>query len=89
MFFGGHIRIRNFGAPRRTQWDWSVSSNNAITFLKLVYPYLILKKGQADVAFRYQEAINRRRKLGQHRLTEGEKAIQEAEYLILRNLKKV
>jgi len=88
MFFGGGIRRRNLPPPRKMQWDWQIHGENAISFLKAIYPYMILKKGQADIAFKFQEAIYKRKTENRYRLTEEEKVVQEAEYILLRNLKK-
>jgi len=41
----------------RNGYLWQVSARKAMGLLVMVYPYLILKKPQADVAFDFQETI--------------------------------
>ena len=88
MYFGGGIRERNLPPPRKKQWDWQIHGENAIAFLKDIYSYMVLKKNQADVAFRFQASIRDRKNANRYRLTDKEKIVREAEYILLRNLKK-
>jgi len=87
MHFGGSLRRRNLPLPRQNQWEWTVRSNVAALFLKDVYPYIILKKGEADVALKFQEAMHTIG-VGRKRLTEEETAIREAQHILLSNMKK-
>jgi hypothetical protein len=55
--YGGSIyqspsRIRN-GKSTRIMYQWQLASASAGAFLKAVYPYLVIKKEQADIAFAY------------------------------------
>lgn len=37
-------------------YEWSVSSQNALSLLHQIYPYLRIKRLQAEVAFRYEQS---------------------------------
>lgn len=39
--------------------EWNVSGRNAIDFIKRIYPYLKIKRLQADVAFKFGETIDK------------------------------
>ncbi len=82
--FGGGCRRRNLPSPRQNQWEWTTLSRMAYSFLKAIYPYLRLKKSEADVAIEFQEAMHTSPK----RLTEKELAIREAQRILLSDLKK-
>ena len=41
----------------RTGYQWCASSKGAVELLWLIYPYLNIKKEQADVAFKFQETM--------------------------------
>lgn len=60
-------------------WRWTISSNRALDCLKLLYPYLRLKKPQAELAIKFQEA---RRGSG-YSLTDEEKAVDEAQKIVM------
>lgn len=63
----------------KKQWKWSLSSNMAMEFLKLVYPYLRIKKPQAEIAIEFQ---SQRRGSGHH-LTDEQRAVAEAHRLLM------
>lgn len=49
--FGGHVRQRK--TPYGITWTWTLTSHWAvIDFLINLYPYLIVKKKQADAAYK-------------------------------------
>jgi len=54
--FGGHIVKGGGGHVKRQQayWIWVVSSTQALTFLKRLYPYLRIKKEQAKLGIEFQ-----------------------------------
>lgn len=57
--FGGNTMYnKDRGDKNNDIHMWQTSSSNAIDFLKFVYPYLIIKKYQAETAFRFQETIS-------------------------------
>jgi hypothetical protein len=49
---GGRIRQRKDGA-----YTWQINGKKALDFLALIYPYLLLKKQQAQAAMDFQRLI--------------------------------
>ena len=83
LAFGGCVSCEYYKSPtRKPLWQWIVVSNKALDFLKLIHPYLRLKKPQAEIAIKFQEARRG------HHATEGERAIAEAEMIIMHSLNK-
>lgn len=78
--FGGHFRKRRQYKLYRPVYCWQVSSKSAGEFLKLLFPYLLLKKPQAELAFRFQA----RRHSGGRRLTAEERVLDEANYTLMK-----
>ena len=76
--FGGSIlsRFREPDKKRKLTWDWAVSYIKAKDFLKAVYPYLIIKKKQAELGIKFQEQSvrirNNRKRLTLKELTRRE-----------------
>jgi len=77
----GHYSCEKIKRNREI-YTWSIVGNKAVDFLKTIHPYLRLKKPQAEIAIRFQE--NRNHKTS--RLTGGEKAVMEAERILISNL---
>ena len=50
--FGGQYRPRKHKPGHRTCYVWLVTGKSERLFLEAVYPYLIIKRRQADLAFR-------------------------------------
>jgi hypothetical protein len=67
--FGGRYRTaKPYGVRKRVQYHWRVSNDLAIDILKLIYPYLITKKRQAALAFKFRKvAVQTAWKRGLHR----------------------
>lgn len=90
--FGGHLihSRRSLKNPNLCDiWQWRATCQNAMRCLEIIYPYLILKKPQIDLAFKLQsgkQTIHRCSKY--HIRSEAELAIEEAEYLLMKNLNK-
>jgi hypothetical protein len=86
--FGGRIQKRKYKKPEwRDCFAWELSSTRAYDFLKCVYPYLILKKAQADLAFDFQE--NQSTYDGSNRkLSDKELSIREAQRILMQDLKR-
>jgi len=61
--FGGCICEGNKLDSRHKKrcWTWSIASHQAYGFLKKIYPYLIIKKAEVDIAFEFQEGLNGRK----------------------------
>jgi hypothetical protein len=52
--FGGSIYQVKVEGNRKPRWTWNIACKQALVFIKLIYPYLKLKKPQADIAIRFQ-----------------------------------
>ena len=84
--FGGSIVYRPSleDSNHKPSWVWRLTANKALRFLNLVYPYLRLKKPQADLAIKFQSP-----RLGQgHHPTEEQRAVEEAQKIIMHGLNK-
>ena len=93
MAFGGYIHRRRRPDPKhRDVYTWSVGYGAAADFLKIILPFLKLKKPQAELAIKFQsERIHTRGqtgKLGNAFKTEQAKVVDEAEYILMRSLKR-
>jgi len=53
--FGGSVTHRKRNKNYREMWDWDLSCNKAKEFLKLVLPYLKVKKKQVEIVINFQE----------------------------------
>ncbi len=83
LSFGGCVSCSSrIGSNNKPLWQWIVSCNMALNFLELIYPYLKLKKPQAEIAIRFQKLRRR------HHLTDGEIAIAEAQSIVMASLNK-
>ncbi len=55
MQFGGAVVHNISKNPKhKDRWSWHIPSKQASEFLKLVLPYLQLKRPQAELAIKYQ-----------------------------------
>ena len=90
--FGGSVRqnlsVTKRIPPQKPFWVWRVSAALAYNFLKIIYPYLHLKREQARIALEFQEARKQHRNLGQRPNTEEEIALQEVQRILVKGLKK-
>ena len=86
--FGERIQKRKHNKPEwRDCYAWELSSNRAYDFLKCVYPYLALKKPQADLAFEFQK--NQSNYAGSNlKLNDKELSIREAQRILMQDLKR-
>jgi len=64
-------------------WKWSISGKLALVFLQLIFPYLRLKRLQAEIAIKFLEDRQPR-----HNSTETELAVAEAQRILMSNLNK-
>ena len=83
--FGGSVSLRK--ARQRgwkPQWRWSIANRKVLPFLKAIRPYLILKKAEADLAIKFQEA---RVYWGGHGKPIEVLAVEEAQRLLMHQLK--
>lgn len=83
LCWGGRVTLRKMEKVNYLpQWNWVVRRAQAVEVLKAILPYLKIKKRQAEVAIGFQS----RRHIWSK--TDKEKVLDEAEYILLRNLKK-
>lgn len=60
--FGGYIHIRKRPNPKWSDaYEWKISVNKALDFLKNIEPYLIVKKERAKIAIEFQELKKRKK----------------------------
>lgn len=69
----------------KDKWMWMIGGNKALAFLKLIYPYLRLKRGEAELGIEFQERAKYQRG---EALQAGRNAIQEAQYILMKELKR-
>lgn len=55
--FGGRITQNSIRKNQQTCFSWRMSTKEACAFLKIIYPYLKIKKQQADIAIHFQSEI--------------------------------
>ncbi len=57
--WGGYVRRvpENEKLNRREQWHWGLSANKALRFLDDIFPYLVVKRRQAQLARRFQRYV--------------------------------
>ena len=78
--FGGRLTHNAEQHTKRNQrtWRWRASSNEACAVLKILLPYLIVKKEQAQLAIEFQVHINIHPRKGNQVLSDEELAWREA-----------
>lgn len=83
--FGGTVQERKSHPSHiKDQWAWVIYNSGATDFLKLILPYMNLKRPQAELAIKFQNQKNQR----QGRiLTPEEVAVSEAQKILMHNLK--
>ena len=92
--FGGCLRMERkdkYHNKYNKLWSWTLSCHKALVFLNAVYPFLKLKRAEAELAMQFQE----NKVSGAHQGHRGnvpktpeQLAIEEAQYILMRNLKK-
>ena len=84
LAWGGSIYLHK---SKKTKWSdawcWTIQTNMAVEFLRIILPYLNLKRPQAELALSFQE-VHRRR--GNYK-TEAQLAIEEAQYILMKQMK--
>lgn len=84
LSFGGGTFFDEHIGNRKDQWVWFLTGNKALPFLELVLPYLRLKKPEAELAIHFQSV----RKGRGRAMNDGERALAEAQRILMANLKK-
>ena len=84
--WGGAVRLRVTHTKENKNWsdvwDWTLQTKQAVNMLKLISPYLNLKKPQAELAIKFQK-----RKVPGINLSDERKAVEEAEFLLMKSMK--
>ena len=82
--FGGKVSERSkLRITRQRTWDWHIERGHAGDFLKLILPYLHLKKPQAEVGIKFQNARGRHAT----RHSDERRAVAEAQRIVLQTMK--
>lgn len=59
--FGGHTMFcsgkRSYDTGRYTRWEWKVGARSAADFLKAIYPHLVVKRLEAEVAIAFHASM--------------------------------
>lgn len=86
--FGGYITRRSSKNKKwQDSWNWVITANQALGFLKIIMPYLRLKQAEAELAIKFQEGRNKRGNRGSRGLTEAERILEETQRKLLRGMK--
>ena len=92
--FGGSIRAetRHLKPNWRVSWTWHIASVKARSFLETIEPYLVLKYEEVELAIRFHLSQSKRSKMrskfgGPIPFTDEERAIREAQMILLKSLK--
>jgi LAGLIDADG DNA endonuclease family protein len=88
--FGGNlihgIRKRSYDRGTYSMWYWWLGASKAAEFLKLIQPFLIVKRQEADVAIEFDGTMNRARK---HSTTPAVKKLRQAAFDKIRQIRLV
>lgn len=71
QLFGGYLTKPRISSKKskRLSRDWKATNGTALEFLKLVYPFLRIKKRQAALAFKFRKMMDQTfRKHDVHRI---------------------
>ena len=81
---GGIILLKTRTVRQMPCWQWQISYKKASDFLKLIVPYMHIKKPQAELGIKFQEAKGR----STHGLTDKERALEEAQKILMQTMKR-
>jgi len=85
--FGGTKYVTQHDPKWKPVWNWHIEANKAYEFLKLVLPYLHLKKPQAELAIEFQERKKAQPHYGQYcPKPDAEYALEEAQAILSHQL---
>ena len=82
--FGGSVKSKKESFKKQRLWRWSLAERQAEIFLKVITKYLIIKRAQAELALQFMACKNQRGE----RLTEEHRALEEAQMILMRSLKR-
>ena len=86
LSFGGCVSKSQKAGNRKLQWQWFISGNKALSCLNTIYPYLHIKRAQAEIAIKYQS--NRCHKRGRRQSVREDNVLAEAQYILMASLNK-
>jgi hypothetical protein len=92
--FGGSVCLKKkWLVNQKQQWIWDLSTKQASEFLKLILPYLRLKKPQAELAISFQSRRKYRgnpnwKIKGKRRMSDAEIALDEADKTLMHSYNK-
>ena len=89
--FGGYVGLdqRKARPHHLPAWRWQVTGKYAYELLRVILPYLHLKRPQAELAIKFQEAKMRRgHRRGRTGMTAEERVIEEAQHILMKEAKK-
>ncbi len=61
--FGSGYRTKWLNGNNRTQFEWRATANDAIRVLKILLPYLVVKREEAEIAIKFHELVWRKSKI--------------------------
>ena len=85
FYFGGKVYLRP-SIEYRQQWMWEVNNKKAVPFLRLILPYLKLKKSEAELAIEFQTNRLNSGYKGEGEM-ETQQVLEEAQRILLSNMK--
>ena len=87
--FGGKIYIKPAHRGRKVCYQWQIWGKSALDFLKVIVPFLQIKRPQAELAIAFQERkearLRKPRQIGSWRFrrTEEEQALDEVDAMLM------
>ena len=85
--FGGSIRYQKPRAEKwQQQWYWCIRSYQALEFLKIILPYLRLKKAEAELGIKFQS--EKKWVGGRNKKSAESLAVEEAQAILMSKLKR-
>lgn len=85
MLFGGSVYKNKRHPLHKDSWQWNVRNERAMEMIKLILPYLKLKRGQAELAIKFHEAKAIR---GLRHKTPGDLVVEQAQLVVMRAMNK-
>ena len=81
--YGGSVLKRKVVDNCKEQWAWALADKKAYDFLKLIVPFLHIKRPHAELALKFHNNsfFGRRR-------TDEDKVLEEAQYILMRSYNK-
>ena len=87
MQYGGYIWHQNAKGNQVEFWVWTITTRKAASFLKLILPYLQLKRPQAELAIMFQATQKHGGSKGS-RYSDEERAVKEAQRILMHQYNK-